>query len=150
MVQQVLTEKILAVVVAIRRANGGVDVLAGGGAAATECDGALMIELNHHDGAVNAVVEDGVGLHVSDPGESGPVELRLHFLHFDPGMALCHVGDPMFDEAHESFLLFGVQVPVGDSGVGDDLVVMKGIGLQVGAVLVLLNHGFFPLGCGER
>ena len=71
-----LPEQVVAVVIAIGGADDDVDVLANGaavGVVLAHADGPLVIEFDENDGAVDAVVENGVVAGVADPGEVGAV-----------------------------------------------------------------------------
>jgi len=71
--QIMLPQQILAVVVAVGRADDGVDVLAGGlvgvGGGAAQVGRALVVELDEQDRAVDAIVKDAVVIRATDPGE---------------------------------------------------------------------------------
>ena len=69
---EVLTQQVLAIVVAIRRAHDRVDVLPSGHARrqlTQHTDGPLVVELDQDDGALNPVVEHGVRVASADPCE---------------------------------------------------------------------------------
>ena len=65
----VLSQQVLAVVVAVRSADDGVDVGTARYAGALERDWGLVIELDEDHGAVDAVVEDRVRRGRADPRE---------------------------------------------------------------------------------
>ena len=72
MLFEVLTQQILAVVVAIRRAHDRVDVLPRGNARrqlSQHTDGTLVVELDQDDGALDPVIEHGVRVASADPCE---------------------------------------------------------------------------------
>ena len=70
-----LAQQVLAVVVALRSANDGVDVLMRGlvcpGAA--QAGGVLVVERDEHNGAVDAIIKDAGGVGAADPGEVSSV-----------------------------------------------------------------------------
>ena len=75
MLQVVLPQQILAVVVAVRRAHDGVDVLAAFGsvrvlARCRKPDRPLVIELDQDHRAVDAVVEHAARVGLADPREA--------------------------------------------------------------------------------
>lgn len=105
MIVQVLFQEILAIVIAVWGADGRVNVLAGGGATPTKGYGALMIELNENNRAVDAVVEDRFFIHLTNPGEAGAVQMLLDFLHLYLGMSFLEVANPKSGELQEGRFL---------------------------------------------
>ena len=93
----VLAEEVGAIVVAVRGADHGVDVVAGGSFGAAERDRALVVEFDEDDRAVDAVVKDAVGFGGADPAEGGSVEVGADFGHFDARMAVAHAADVFVD-----------------------------------------------------
>src|SRR4029450_8155964 len=75
----VLAQQIPPVVVAVRRPDHGVGVVARGGVV-VEGDPALLVELDQDDGAVNPVVEDAVLVGAAHPREVGLREVSLHLV----------------------------------------------------------------------
>lgn len=71
------------VVVAVRGADHGVDVLARGHVV-VEHDPGLVLELDEDHRAVEAVVEGAVRSAVTDPGETGVREMGGDLVHADP------------------------------------------------------------------
>ena len=69
-----------------------------------------MVEFDHDDGAVDAVVVDAFGLGATDPGEIGVVEMFADFFHFDFGVTGVHVGDELLYEMEELLFLRGSEV----------------------------------------
>ena len=71
-----LRQQILAVIVAVRRSIHRMNMVSGGDAPLIQhqrADRILVIELNHDYRAVNPVIEHGVFLGGTDPGEKGIV-----------------------------------------------------------------------------
>ena len=86
-----LAQQILPVVVAIGGAHHGVDVLAVRRLRVrgkmTEAHRLLMIKFNQNHRTVDAIVEDAVVRHATDPGEARLVEVPCHFLTPHPRVA---------------------------------------------------------------
>src|SRR5215207_6902981 len=100
----VLSEKILAVVVAIRSPDHGVDVLDVRNAWSHQVakgNRLLMIELDENDRAVDAVIEDAAGLRVADPGHPRAVQESPHFVHLHSCMPVVHVIDVERDQVEQ-------------------------------------------------
>src|SRR5688500_11537142 len=102
-----LAEVCGAVVVAGGGADYGGDVVAGGRVGAAEGDGALMIEFDEDDGAVDAVVKDAVGFGGADPSEGRAVEMGADFGHFHASVAVAHASDVFVDKFGELVALRG-------------------------------------------
>ena len=89
-----LLQQIFPVVVPVWCSHGGVDVILGRCTASAEGNGALVVELDQDNGAVNTVVEDRVFVHLADPGEARAVEVFLNLCHFHFGMAFFEIMNP--------------------------------------------------------
>ena len=79
-----LPQQILAVIVAVRRPDDGVDVLlvrARRGGEVAEVGRVLMVELDQDHRAVDAVIEDAAGIGFADPREVGAIDVPAHFFH---------------------------------------------------------------------
>ena len=86
-----LPQQILAVVIAVGSTNDDVHVLADGaavGVVLAHANRTLVIEFDENDGAVDAVVEDGIVAGIANPGEMGAVEVGFDFFHTNSGVAL--------------------------------------------------------------
>src|SRR2546428_14045204 len=92
-----LAKEIFAVVVAVRRANDGMNV-ATGGLVVGERDPGLVVELDQDDRAVDAVVEDAVLLAAAHPGEVGLLQVLLHLDHLGFGVAGAGTSDVRLDQ----------------------------------------------------
>jgi hypothetical protein len=79
-----LVQQVFAVVVAVGRANHRMDVLARGlcAPATAQVGGALVVELDQHDGAVDAIVKDAVGIDAADPSEVSRLKMAFYFVIF--------------------------------------------------------------------
>src|ERR1700744_2067887 len=80
----VLTEQVLAVVVAVRRAHHGVDMVARRRVVVVD-DAGLVVELDQDDRAQDAIVERARIVERTDPGESRVVKMTLR-------LGISHVG----------------------------------------------------------
>src|SRR5260370_34271576 len=107
--QIVLPQKILAVIVPVRRSNYDVNVLPVGlrriGGEPRQGSRHLMIELDQDHRAVNAIVVNARPLRSADPGEPGVVEMPLHLLRLHPRVPVVHVADVQIDEAQKLLAL---------------------------------------------
>ena len=91
-----LRQQVLAVVVAVWRSNHRMNMVSGGDAPLIKherADGVLVIELNHDYRAMNPVIEYGVILGGTDPGEEGIVQMSRDFLHGDGCMGVPEIAD---------------------------------------------------------
>ena len=96
-----LPEQILAVVVSIGGADDDVHVSVNGSSVRivlAHADGTLVIEFDENDGAMDAVVENGIVAGIANPGEASAVEVGFDFVHADSGVSLFHVTDIKADE----------------------------------------------------
>src|SRR5712691_3163196 len=100
----VLAQQILAVVVAVRRADHRVDVIARG-RIVVERHAALVIELDQDHRTVNAIVEDAVLLDAADPGEARLGEVARDLLAAHPGVAGTDPADVGVEQPPEEMLL---------------------------------------------
>ena len=82
----VLAQQVLAIVVAVRRAHDGVDVIARGLVVGID-DPRLVVELDEHDRAVDAVVERPVIVVRADPGKVRVAQVIERLLELDFRMA---------------------------------------------------------------
>ena len=144
-----LPEQVLAVIIPIRRADGGVNMVASRFSTAPQSNGALVIKLDQHDRTVNAVEENGVLLHFSNPGEMGLVQVRFDFRHLHFGVPFSNIADPLFTEVQKFLLLLIVQFRHRDSFVGNDYVVAECFGFGIRAILHGLQHRFLLLGISQ-
>src|SRR5947207_6803975 len=88
----VLAQQVLAVVVAVRRADHGVDVIARG-RVVVERHAALMIELDQDHRTVDAIVEDAILLDAADPGEARLGEMTRDLVASHLGVARTDAAD---------------------------------------------------------
>ena len=91
-----LRQQILAVIVAVRRSNHRMNMVSGWDAPLIEhqrADWILVIELNHDYRAVDTVIENGVVIGGTDPGEKGVVQMGSDFLHGDCCMGVSEITD---------------------------------------------------------
>ena len=93
-----LFQEVLAIVIPVGGAHGGVNVLAGCSATATQRDGALVIKFDEHDRAVNAIIEDRLFIHLSNPCKASAIEVFCDFLHLHLGVAFLKISDPEASE----------------------------------------------------
>ena len=87
-----------------------------------------MVELDQNNWAVDAVVEDAVGLIATDPSEMRPVDVSLDFLHPDASVAIVHVADVETNQVQQLFLLGSGEFGRGDTRVVENHVVAKRLG----------------------
>src|SRR5687768_15325070 len=88
-----LTQQILAVIVAVWRADDGMDVDASRHSRPWQRHGRLVIELDQDDRTVDAVVKHALWAGPANPREPRLVQVLPHFVHFDLGVAVVHVLD---------------------------------------------------------
>ena len=102
-----LTQQVLAVVVAVWRSHQGMDVVARR-LIVVDRDAALVVELDQDHRAVDAVIERAGRIAVSHPGEPGLVQMRRHFVEADIGMAGAGASDIDVDQiAQQGLLVLG-------------------------------------------
>src|SRR5438445_7475346 len=111
----VLAQQILAVVVAVRRADHRVDVLTRG-RIVVERHPALVIELDQDDRAVDAIVEDAVLLDAADPGEARLGQVARDLVASHLGVARTDAADVGVEQPAEETLLAARQLVVPDAG----------------------------------
>ena len=105
---EVLPKKILAVVVAVWRSHGHVNMLASRNVLGAQVRGshrALMVELDENDRTVNSVVEDCVVARSTDPSEGGPVQMLLDLVHANSRMSLAEITHVETDKPQKLLLL---------------------------------------------
>jgi len=103
----VLAEEVGAIVVAVRGADHGVDVVAGGSFGAAQRDRALVVEFDEDDRALDAIIEDAVRFGGADPAEGRAIEMSADFGHFHASMTAAHAADVFVDEIDELVTLRG-------------------------------------------
>src|SRR6516162_10088875 len=95
--QIVLAEQVFTVVVAVRRADHRMNVLAVGLIAVFSELGQvgrpLMVEFDQYHRAVDAVVKDAIRRGSSNPCEPGFCKMAFYFFHSHAGVARVHVAD---------------------------------------------------------
>ena len=149
----VLSQQVLAVVVAIRRADDGVDVLDvrnARGHQVAKRDRLLMIELDEDDRAVDAVIEHAAGLGVADPGQPRAVQKSSHLVHLHPRMPVVHVVDVESDQLEQLPALSVGELVRANAGVVQDDVVSPGFGQDVIAGLREPENRLLALLVGQR
>src|SRR5215813_3130360 len=104
----VLSEQILAVVVAVGRADDRVDMIARG-LVVVERDAALVIELDQDDRAVDAVVVDAVLRHAADPREAGLVQVPRDLFAAHSSVAGTDATEVRVEQPSQQALLAGRQ-----------------------------------------
>src|SRR5215472_11196853 len=91
----VLAQQVFSVIVAVRRSNDGVNVLAirliAVSGKLSEVCRPLMVELDQYHRAVDAIVEDAVWRCSADPGEPCLSKMAPHFIHSYSRMASVHI-----------------------------------------------------------
>src|SRR5579875_4177677 len=92
-----LPQQILAIVIAVRGSHQCMNVIACM-LVVVERDSGLMIELDQDNGAVDSIIKRAHIVDRADPGEIGLVEMRLHFLEPDFGMARTDAADVDFNQ----------------------------------------------------
>ena len=97
-------KKVFAVVVAIRRANYRMNVVARR-LVDVQRDSALMVELDEDDRAVNPIVENALLVRAAHPREVGLRKVFLNLCHLDLGMALWHSIDIRANQVEHEGLL---------------------------------------------
>ena len=60
---------------------------------AAQVGGALVVEFDEDDGAVDAVVKDAFCFDTADPGKVSRVQIALHFIHLCLRVAVLHVAN---------------------------------------------------------
>lgn len=88
-----LSQKVLAVVIAVGRAKDHVDVVLIGLHVLAECNPPLVVELHDEHRTLDTVVEYAVVFYTAHPAEIGLVKISIHFRHLYLSMIRPHAAD---------------------------------------------------------
>jgi len=98
----VLAQQVLAVIVTVGGTHHAVDMLLRGLLGILrklrQVRRPLMIKFDENHRTLYAVVKDAVLLRPADPRKPGIVDVAIHFVHFDAGVAIIHVADVQIDK----------------------------------------------------
>lgn len=141
-----LSEQILAVVIAVWGADDSVDMLARRSLGAGQGDGPLVVEFNQHHGALDAVIKNAVLFRAAHPTKVRCIEMFFYIGHFHLGMAIGEIPDVHFNEPMQLRFLFGGQLATANANVIEYLIVAKRFTDVVGRTFFVGNDCFGPLG----
>ena len=91
----------------------------------------LVIELDQDDGAVNAVIEDGLVIRTAYPCEVGVVKMLFDLGHANGSMPLIHIANVQFDQIEQIDPLLIIEVRSGNALRVKHQVVLPGAGNHV-------------------
>ena len=147
----VLPQEVLPVVVPVRSPNGDVDVAPRRRVRlGAETDWSRVVELDKNDGALNPVVEEGVGSHIAHPGKSGLTEVLLNFFHPDARLVIPHGAHINTKYLHKALALYSVQLVPADACFLHDQIVSERRASQVIARFLSVHDGNLTLILSER
>src|SRR5215471_14177741 len=89
----VLTQKIFAVVVAVRRAHHYMDVIFIRLIVLAKRNAPLVVELNDDDRALDSIIKNTVVVHAAHPAKVSIAQVLLDFFHSHPSMMRSHASN---------------------------------------------------------
>jgi len=149
MLQVVQPQQVLPVVIPIRRANNGMDVLTIrqiGIGEMPQRGRALMIEFDQDHRRVDPIVENAARVGGAHPREPRAVEVGFHLVHSDPCVPLVHVGHVKGHEVEKLRALGRVQFGSAHTRVVENNVVLPRFGESVVPAFRATQDRFLPLG----
>ena len=96
----VLAEQVLPIIVAVRRANDRVNVVARR-LLVPQRDAALVVELYKDHGAVDAIIKDALVVKAAHPRKVSISQMLFDLFHSDARVARSNVADICFDQAEQ-------------------------------------------------
>src|SRR5271170_3386490 len=119
-----LAQEIAAVIVAIRRAHDGMNVVARRLVVVVD-DARLVVELDEDYRREDPVIEGAMVVDRADPGEMSRVEMALHLGPANLGMARPNAPGIDAEQSFEALAAFTRQVGIADAGRLDAPVVLE-------------------------
>ena len=149
----VLSQEVLAVVIAVGGSDHGVDVLMIGFSRREEMAQSgrtLMVKFDENNRALDPIVKNSLFVGLSNPGKVSLVHMGLDLGHLYLRTVRMHIVDIRGDELPQQFLLFRLHIYYVNAAVVQDHIVFIGFGQVVGALFLGTNDGLFLLTAGER
>ena len=119
-----LAEKILAIVIAIGRANDGVHMEAFGFLVGKE-NAAVMVKFYQRNRTMNAAIKRIHVIGLTNPREMGSVQIALDLVHACFGWSARHVANELLAQGQQCLALFPVEVGAADAFERHDPIILK-------------------------